>query len=107
LTLDDFYIDGGSEDLNAFFATGLMQAYIGQPWRLIDVITPFTIATGIVDSTGTMITQSASYGYAHGTFDPATNVYTDNDSGPVRIQLQIGCAGAGGTVYPEVLPYYI
>jgi hypothetical protein len=106
-TLDDFYIDGGSEDLNAFFATGLMQAYIGQPWRLIDVITPFTIATGIVDSTGTMITQSASYGYAHGTFDPATNVYTDNDSGPVRIQLQMGCAGAGGTVYPEVLPYYI
>lgn len=103
----EFAIDGGTEDLNAFFAVGLFSANISQPWRLQDVITDQTIAYGFVNDDGTLET-SGTFGppqYLHGEFDPVTNIYTDNGGGGTTIELQVGCNTGGPYVWPRRRPY--
>jgi len=103
--LADFYIDGGDEDLSAYFVAGVADGFTNQPWRLYDVITESYIASGHIDENGTMITDSTFAEYTHGSFDPNTNIYTDNDSGWTRIQLQIGTNVFGNYSWPTVGAY--
>jgi len=103
--LADFYIDGGDEDLSAYFVDGVADGFTNQPWRLYDVITESYIASGHIDENGTMITDSTFAEYTHGSFDPNTNIYTDNDSGWTRIQLQIGTNVFGNYSWPTVGAY--
>lgn len=95
-----FEADGGDTDLNGYFATGLYEDNIGQPWRLVDSITDELIATGIVGADGTLVTDIPDYGYPHGTYDPVTNIYADNGSGPTTINLQMGCSIGGTNTWP-------
>jgi hypothetical protein len=103
----EFSINGGTEDLAAFFTAGLFSANATQPWRLQDVIIDQTIAYGFVNDAGTLET-SGTFGppeYAHGSFDPVTNVYTDLGGGSTTIELQIGCNNGTNFVWPRRDPY--
>lgn len=100
-----FAINGGSEDLSAFFAEGMWPAYPYNPWRLIDIITEVTISTGGVDANGTLEWTANNPGYTHGSFDPVTNVYTDSGGGSTIIELQIGCNKGGNFTWPRPDPY--
>lgn len=104
-TLVQFTIDGGTEDLSAYFAAGLFEDSANQPWRIQDIIVNQTIATGIVDPTGTLEWVSNNAGYTHGSFDPVTNVYTDAGGGSTTIQLQIGCNNNGVQTWPDTPVY--
>lgn len=101
----EFTIDGGTEDLSAYFAVGHFHDSINQPWRLQDVITEQTIATGIVDATGTLEWVANNVDYTHGSFDPVTNVYSDNGGGSTTIYLQIGCNDGGIYRWDNPPPY--
>lgn len=104
-TVTQFTIDGGTEDLSAYFAVGEFNGSEHLPWRLQDVIVNHTIAVGIVDGAGTLEWVSNNGDYVHGSFDPITNVYTDNGGGSTTIQLQIGCNLNGDQTWPEIPPY--
>jgi hypothetical protein len=104
-TPDDFFIDGGNEDLSGFFSSGLFAGMQGQPWRLRDVIVDEDIANGIVNDDGTLTWAANFPSYTHGTFDENTNIYTDNGGGSTRIQVQIGCNIGGTPTWPEVHSY--
>lgn len=104
-TIVEFTIDGGTQDLSAYFAVGEFEDSKHLPWRLQDIIVNQNIAVGTVDGNGTLEWVSNNAGYAHGSFDPITNVYTDNDSGPTTIQLQIGCNKDGIITWPDT-PIY-
>lgn len=97
----DFFIDGGVEDLSGFFTVGLYEGFTGRPWRLYDVLVDQYIAIGTVDDTGTLLTEATYDSFTHGTFDPNTNQYTDNDGGWTRIQLQLGCNIGGNYSWPQ------
>ena len=91
-------------DYSAFFVAGEYLAYAPQPIRLINVLTNAVIVFGNVDNTGTLvITQQPIY--PDGTYDTATNIYTDAGVGSARIQLQIGCSIFNTTTWPETFPY--
>jgi len=96
-----FLIDGGAEDLSAYFAVGEFLDSVGLPWRLQDVITDENIATGVVDADGTLEWVANNAGYAHGSFDPVTNIYTDAGGGETTIELQIGCNLNGVYTWPD------
>lgn len=98
-------VDGGAVNFSSFFAAGLFDTNTSQPWRLVDAITDALIATGHVDASGTLVTDIADYGYAHGTFDPATNIYTDNGGGATVINLQLGCNIGGEQTWPTPMSY--
>jgi hypothetical protein len=104
-TEDDFMIDGGSEDLSAFFVAGAYTGNEGQPIRLYDVILDEYIASGIVNDTGTFEMFATYPSYTHGSFDIPTSVYTDLGGGFTRIQLQLGCAIGGIQSWPVVGSY--
>lgn len=104
-TAVEFSINGGTEDLSEFFAEGLWTTYPNNPWRLEDVIINVTIATGIVNADGTLEWTANNPGYAHGSFDPVTNVYSDNGGGATTIELQIGCNKGGNFTWPRRPPY--
>lgn len=102
-TIFEFSIDGGTEDLSVYFTAGLFGGYIGQPWRLQDIIVNQTIAYGYVDPDGTLVT-SGTIGpptYPHGEFDSGTNIYTDNGGGGTTIAMQLGCSNGGNNVWPD------
>lgn len=99
--MDSFVIDGGSQDLSSFFASGGFANNALQPWRLVDIFTLALIATGHVDEDGTLVTDNASWGYEHGTFDPDTNTYTDDGGGSTTINLQMGCNINGSQTWPD------
>lgn len=98
-------VDGGDVDYAPYFADGLYDMSVNQPWRLIDAITDGYIATGYVDPTGTLITSVPDYGYAHGTFDPVTNVFTDTGGGATTLNLQLGCNIGGTETWPPPVSY--
>lgn len=98
--LDDFFIDGGNQDLSGFFVSGEYEQNTNQPWRLQDVLVEETIASGIVNASGTLQTYATFPQYTHGTFDPNTNVYTDAGGGSTRINLQLGCNIGGADTWP-------
>lgn len=100
-----FTIDGGEEDLSEFFVSGAFPSSKNEPWRLQDIITNQTIATGVVDATGTLEWVANNPGYLHGSFDPVTNIYTDNGGGGTTIELQIGCNDGGRYRWPDPPPY--
>ncbi len=104
-TLVTFTIDGGSVDLSEFFVPGSYPSSVHCPWRLYDTIVDQDIATGTVDPNGTLEWVANNAGYAHGSFDPVTNIYTDNDSGSTTISLQIGCSVNGVYIWPDT-PIY-
>lgn len=101
----EFTIDGGAEDLSAYFAAGLFDDSVNRPWRLQDIIVNQNIATGIVDGTGTLEWVANNGDYAHGSFDPITNVYTDLGGGSTTVSLQIGCNTDGNITWPDTPPY--
>lgn len=101
VVLTAFTIDGGNVDLSAYFAVGEYPTLLNQPWRLQDIIVDQTIATGIIDPTGTLEWVSNNAGYTHGSFDPVTNVYTDLGGGSTTINLQIGCNDNGRFTWPD------
>lgn len=98
-------VDGGDVDFSEFFASDAYDIAINQPWRLVDAVTGALIATGHVDATGTLVTDQSDYGYAHGTFDPVTNIYTDNGGGQTTINLQLGCSINGQPTWPDPAAY--
>lgn len=104
-TVVQFTIDGGTQDLSAYFASGVFLSSANQPWRLQDIIINQNIATGIVDATGTLQWTANNAGYAHGSFDPVTNVYTDLGGGATTIELQVGCNNGGRFTWPDT-PIY-
>lgn len=104
--LDTFCIDGGAEDLSAFFAAEAQTEFTNQPWILKDLYTDETIASGTVDEDGTMQTYFLNVDYTHGTFDPGTGVYTDAGGGNTCIGLLIGTNYGGEYVYPSVTGPY-
>jgi hypothetical protein len=103
-TIYQFSINGGDEDLSVFFGEGVFSAYIGQPWRLYDVIVLQTIATGVVNADGTLETVSTFPDYTHGSFDPVTNIYTDLGGGSTTIAMQLGCNIGGRYSWPDPDP---
>jgi hypothetical protein len=102
-----FTIDGGTEDLSEYFAAGYFNGSANQPWRLQDIIINVTIATGTVDATGTLEWVANNSGYTHGSFDPVTNVYTDNGGGSTTINLQVGCNKGGKFTWPDPPVYWL
>lgn len=98
-------VDGGDTDFSSFFTAGAYTTATNQPWRLVDAITDALIATGHVDASGTLVIDQDSYGYAHGTLDPVTFIYTDNGGGQTTINLQLGCNIGGGNTWPEQRGY--
>jgi hypothetical protein len=101
---DAYVVSGDVVDYSAFFVAGEYLAYAPQPIRLINVVTNAVIVFGNVDNTGTLvITQQPIY--PDGTYDTATNIYTDAGVGSARIQLQIGCSIFNTTTWPETFPY--
>jgi hypothetical protein len=101
---DTYVVSGDVVDYSGFFVAGEYLAYALQPIRLINVLTDAVIVSGNVDITGTLvITQEPIY--PDGTYDTATNIYTDAGVGSARIQLQIGCNFFGVSSWPETFPY--
>ena len=101
---DAYVVSGDVVDYSGFFVAGQYLAYAPQPIRLINVLTNAVIVSGNVDITGTLvITQQPIY--PDGTYDTATNIYTDAGVGSARIQLQIGCSIFNTTTWPETFPY--
>lgn len=96
----DQFVDGGTIDYSLYFASGAYEGSQGRPWRIFDVTLNQFIAAGLVNDSGTLQWYT-SYPNSSGTFDPATNVYTDNGGGSTRIALQIGCNFSGTTVWPS------
>ena len=101
----EFTIDGGTQDLSAYFTVGEFADSVSLPWRLVDVIIGQQIATGIVDGDGTLEWVANNAGYTHGSFDPVTNVYTDLGGGATSIEIQIGCNNDGVITWPDT-PIY-
>jgi hypothetical protein len=101
----EFSINGGTEDLSTFFDPGSFPSLIHQPWRLYDIIIEQTIATGIVDVTGSLEWVANNPDYVHGSFDPVTNVYTDAGGGSTTIALEVGCNKNGKFTWPPRDPY--
>jgi hypothetical protein len=101
----EFTINGGAEDLSAYFAAGQFESSANRPWRLQDVIVEQNIATGVVDADGTLEWTTNNAGYAHGSFDPMTNVYTDLGGGATTIKLQVGCNTNGVFTWPDSPAY--
>lgn len=101
----NFAVDGGTEDLSAYFVAGYFVGFEGQPWRLQDVIVGQNIATGVIDATGTLEWVSNNAGYTHGSFDPVTNIYTDGGGGSTTIALERGCNNGGFYTWPDPPPY--
>lgn len=104
-SLTEFTINGGTEDLSAFFVSGLYSGNINQPWRLYDYIVEQVIAFGKVNSDGTLETSATYPQYTHGSFDPETNIYTDLGSGSTSIALELGCSDNDGYRWPRRDPY--
>ena len=104
-TLSDTYVVSGDVvDYSGFFVAGEYLGSVGQPIRLINVLTDALIVGGIVDETGTLVITQP-YDYPDGTYNTTTNIYTDAGAGSARIQLQIGCSFFGDPTWPEVFPY--
>jgi hypothetical protein len=101
----EFTINGGTEDLSEYFVAGQFESSANRPWRLQDVIVEQNIATGVVDPDGTLEWTTNNAGYAHGSFDPVTNVYTDSGGGATTIKLQIGCNTNGVFTWPDSPAY--
>lgn len=99
--LFSFTINGGSQDLSAYFQTAQYPSNANQPFRLRDVITAQNIAMGVVDPAGTLEVSTVYDSYTCGTFDLATFIYTDTPGcGSTRIELQLGCAKPNGYTFP-------
>lgn len=98
-------VDGGDVDFSPLFEPNAQQNSENQPWRLIDAITDAYVASGYVNAAGTMVTSVPDYGYAHGSFDETTNVYTDNGGGSTTINLQVGCNINGTETWPDPMSY--
>jgi hypothetical protein len=99
--LINFTIDGGTQDLSSYFGMGNFPQSANRPWRLVDIITGVFIAVGIVDPAGTLVWTANNVDYTHGSFDSVTQIYSDNDSGPTTIELQLGCNKNGNVTWPE------
>lgn len=104
---DNVVVAGDVVDYSALFASGRFPTGIGQPWRILNVLTGGLVASGVVNDSGTLqvfqIYPPAAYG--GGTFDPVTHKYTDSGSGSARVQLQLGCLSGGTVIWPPVSPY--
>lgn len=102
----DFYISGGEDqDLSSYFVSGAYSGSQGRPFRLLNVLNGELIAIGKVNDSGTLQTFATYPQYTDGSFDTATNVYSDTGPGNARIQLQLGCTGPGGDIWPDVGGY--
>lgn len=103
-TIFEFTISGGSVDLSEFFVAAKYAANIGQPIRIVDKPLGEYVASGVVDETGTLVITATFPQYTAGSYDIATHVYTDADSGSTTIALQMGCAVGGQSSWPTA-PY--
>lgn len=102
----DFFISGGeTQDLSAYFVSGLYDGSQNQPWRLYDVILDQYISSGIVNDSGTLQWLANYPQYTHGSFNETTNVYSDAGPGSTRIELQIGCSFNGQQFWPTPSSY--
>lgn len=100
----DQFIDGGTIDYSAYFASGAYAGSQNRPWRIYDVTLDQFIAYGTVNASGTL-QWSTDYPNSAGTFDHTTNIYTDNGGGSTRVALQLGCSFNGENVWPSAGGY--
>lgn len=92
--------EGGSLDLNAFFASGLFTGKRNQPVRLYDSTDMAYIFLGLVNQSGTIEDVTNYPAFPNGTWDTVTKTYTQGMTGSSSISLQIGCSLGGNYTWP-------
>lgn len=95
----------GTHDFSIYFAAGYITGAAGRAFRLIDAETMLLYASGLVDTTGTLVPTYARVTPGEGTFDIATSIYSNDSAVTIPVALEISCPTLSGDTWPSNPPY--